>query len=227
MRSATVFFVGLLTSTTALAGLLDEFSDADRVTGLKDALQQGAANALAKLGRENGYFDNQKVKIPLPPTLKKAEGMLRAVGMKKQAEELVLSMNRAAEAAVPEARSLLVDAVKSMSVQDAASILRGGEDAATQYFRKSTEEPLRGKFLPIVTRATEKIGLANQYNQFASKAAKLRLMNEKDANVQGYVTQKALDGLFLMMAEDEKSIRQNPIKATTEIAKRIFDVLKR
>jgi hypothetical protein len=227
MRSATVFFVGLLTSTTALAGLLDEFSDADRVTGLKDALQQGAANALAKLGRENGYFDNQKVKIPLPPTLKKAEGMLRAVGMKKQAEELVLSMNRAAEAAVPEARSLLVDAVKGMSVQDAASILRGGEDAATQYFRKSTEEPLRGKFLPIVTRATEKIGLANQYNQFASKAAKLRLMNEKDANVQGYVTQKALDGLFLMMAEDEKSIRQNPIKATTEIAKRIFDVLKR
>ena len=134
-------------------------------------------------------------------------------------------MNRAAEAAVPEAKELFVGAVKSMSVQDVKGVFSGGDDSATQYFRKSTEEPLRGKFLPIVVKAIEKVGLAQKYNAVAGKMSKLGLVKENESNVENYVTQKALDGLFVMMADEEKAMRANPVKASTDIAKKIFDVL--
>jgi Protein of unknown function (DUF4197) len=209
------------------AGVLDQFTSSDMTTGLKDSLQQGAIAAISKLGQENGFFNNAKVKIPLPKAMQQAEKMMRALGMKKQADELVLSMNRAAEAAVPEAKELFVGAVKSMSVQDVKGIFSGGDDSATQYFRKSTEEPLRGRFLPIVVKAIEKVGLAQKYNAVASKASKLGLVKESESNVENYVTQKALDGLFVMMADEEKAIRANPVKATTDIAKKIFDVLRK
>ncbi len=209
------------------AGVLDQFTSSDMTTGLKDSLQQGAIAAISKLGQENGFFNNAKVKIPLPKAMQQAEKMMRAFGMKKQADELVLSMNRAAEAAVPEAKELFVGAVKSMSVQDVKGIFSGGDDSATQYFRKSTEELLRGRFLPIVVKAIEKVGLAQKYNAVASKASKLGLVKENESNVENYVTQKALDGLFVMMADEEKAIRANPVKATTDIAKKIFDVLRK
>ncbi len=196
-------------------------------TGLKDSLQQGALAAVSKLGQENGFFSNAKVKIPLPKPMQQAEKMMRAFGMKKQADDLVLSMNRAAEAAVPEAKELFVGAVKAMSVQDVKGIFSGGEDAATQYFRKSTEGPLRGKFLPIVVKAIEKVGLAQKYNAVAGKMSKLGLVKENESNVENYVTQKALDGLFVMMADEEKALRANPVKASTDIAKKIFDVLRK
>jgi Protein of unknown function (DUF4197) len=209
------------------AGILDQFSQADMTTGLKDSLQQGALAAVSKLGQENGFFSNAKVKIPLPKPMQQAEKMMRAFGMKKQADDLVLSMNRAAEAAVPEAKELFVGAVKAMSVQDVKGIFSGGEDSATQYFRKSTEELLRGKFLPIVVKAIEKVGLAQKYNAVAGKMSKLGLVKENESNVENYVTQKALDGLFVMMADEEKAIRANPVKASTDIAKKIFDVLRK
>ena len=209
------------------AGILDQFSQADMTTGLKDSLQQGALAAVSKLGQENGFFSNAKVKIPLPKPMQQAEKMMRAFGMKKQADDLVLSMNRAAEAAVPEVKELFVGAVKAMSVQDVKGIFSGGEDAATQYFRKSTEQPLRGKFLPIVVKAIEKVGLAQKYNAVAGKMSKLGLVKENESNVENYVTQKALDGLFVMMADEEKAIRANPVKASTDIAKKIFDVLRK
>jgi Protein of unknown function (DUF4197) len=209
------------------AGILDQFSSTDMTTGLKDSLQQGAIAAVSKLGQENGYFSNAKVKIPLPKAMQQAEKMMRAVGMKKQADDLVLSMNRAAEAAVPEAKELFVGAVKGMSVQDAKGIFSGGEDSATQYFRKATEEPLRGKFLPIVVKAIEKVGLAQKYNAVAGKASKLGLIKAEESNIENHVTQKALDGLFVMMADEEKAMRQNPVKASTDIAKKIFDVLRK
>lgn len=216
-----------LYSPTGHAGLLDQFSQADMTTGLKDSLQQGAVAAVSKLGQENGFFSNAKVKIPLPKPLQQAEKMMRAFGMKKQADDLVLSMNRAAESAVPEAKELFIGAVKSMSVQDVKGIFSGGENAATQYFRKSTEESLRGKFLPIVVKSIEKVGLAQKYNAVAGKAAKLGLVKDNESNVENYVTQKALDGLFVMIADEEKIIRANPVKAGTDIAKKIFDVLRR
>lgn len=211
----------------AEAGILDQFTSTDMTTGLKDSLQQGAVAAVSKLGQENGFFSNDKVKIPLPKAMKQAEKMMRAFGMKKQADDLVLSMNRAAEAAVPEAKELFIGAVKSMSVQDVKGIFSGGEDSATQYFRKSTEEPLRGRFLPIVLKAIEKVGLAQKYNAVAGKASKLGLVKENESNVENYVTQKALDGLFVMMADEEKAIRANPVKASTDIARKIFEVLRK
>ena len=212
---------------SAHAGILDQFTQTDMTTGLKDSLQQGALAAVSKLGQENGFFANAKVKIPLPKAMQNAEKMMRAFGMKKQADDLVLSMNRAAEAAVPEAKELFVGAVKSMSVQDVKGVFSGGDDSATQYFRKSTEEPLRGKFLPIVVKAIEKVGLAQKYNAVAGKMSKLGLVKENESNVENYVTQKALDGLFVMMADEEKAMRANPVKASTDIAKKIFDVLRK
>jgi hypothetical protein len=226
MHAAATLLFCLVTVLPARAGLLDQFSDADMTTGLRDALKQGAVNAVSRLGKEDGFFKNSKVKIPLPGPLKKIESVMRTVGMKKQADELILTMNRAAEAAVPEAQTLFVDAIKSMSVKDAMGILKGKEDSATQYFRSNTEEPLRAKFHPIVAKATEKLGLAAQYNDLAGRAAKLKLLDEKDANVENYVTQKALDGLFLMIADEEKNIRKNPVKATTDIARKIFEGLR-
>ena len=227
MRRTFFTLVFSIFASLSQAGILDQFSSTDMTTGLKDSLQQGAIAAVSKLGQENGYFSNAKVKIPLPKAMQQAEKMMRAVGMKKQADDLVLSMNRAAEAAVPEAKELFVGAVKGMSVQDAKGIFSGGEDSATQYFRKATEEPLRGKFLPIVVKAIEKVGLAQKYNAVAGKASKLGLIKAEESNIENHVTQKALDGLFVMMADEEKAMRQNPVKASTDIAKKIFDVLRK
>jgi len=135
-------------------------------------------------------------------------------------------MNRAAEAAVPRAKTLLVGAIKQMSVQDAKGILGGGGDAATQYFRRTTAQPLTEKFKPIVKAAIAKVGLAQKYDRFAGKAAKFGLLGEEDAALENYVTRKTLDGLYLMIAEEEKAIRQNPAQATGKLARKVFDLLK-
>lgn len=209
----------------AAAGVAD-LSNADAVSGLKQALTDGSAAAVKMLGQDNGYFGNAKVKIPLPPNLQKIESGLRVMGMKKQADELVLSMNRAAEAAAPEAKQLLVDAVKKMSVQDAKAILTGGDTVATDYFRRTTQEQLTQRFLPIVKKSTDRVGLAQQYNNFAGQGASLGLVKKDDATIETYVTRKALDGLYLMIAEQEKAFRQNPVGATSDIVKKVFGALR-
>jgi hypothetical protein len=209
----------------AAAGIAD-LSNADAVSGLKQALTDGSAVAVKMLGQDNGYFGNAKVKIPLPPSLQKIESGLRMMGMKKQADELVLSMNRAAEAAAPEARQLLVEAVKKMSVQDAKAILTGGDTAATDYFRRTTQEQLTQRFLPIVKKSTDRVGLAQQYNSLAGQGASLGLVKKDDASTETYVTRKALDGLYLMIAEQEKSFRQNPVGASSAIVKKVFGALQ-
>src|SRR5437773_7638554 len=135
----------LVPTAVAAAGLAD-ISDRDAINGLKEALTRGSQAAVARLGVENGFFGNNRVKIPLPPSLRRLEAVMRSIGMDKHADELVLRMNRAAEAAVPEAKTLLVDAVKTMSVQDAKGILTGGQDGATQYFKRTTSEPLTTRF---------------------------------------------------------------------------------
>lgn len=212
-------------STQAFALGLADLTDQDATGGLKDALVQAAGSAVGKLGVADGYFKNPKVRIPLPDSLKKVEKGMRMFGMGKQADELVLRMNRAAEAAVPEARALLVDSVKRMSVQDARNILTGGDDAATQYFRKTTSAPMADKFLPIVRKATEDVQLAQQYNKIAEKGAKYGLVKKEQANLEQYVTQKALDGLYLMMAEEERAIRKDPLSASTNLIKKVFGAL--
>ena len=171
MRQLLVTLALVSFATHVAAADLSSLSSSEATSGLKEALMQGASKAVGKLGTMDGFLKNPKVKIPLPDSMKKAEKAMRMFGMGKQADELVLKMNRAAEAAVPEAKTLLVDAVKKMSVSDAKNILSGGSDAATQYFRKTTSGPMADKFLPIVKQATENVALAQQYNKFAEMAA--------------------------------------------------------
>lgn len=225
MRMIAGFFVGMVINSQVLALDFGSLSNADAVSGLKDALTQGSTTAVSKLGMENGFLGNDKVKIPLPDALKRVEGGLRLLGMQKQADELVTAMNRAAEQAVPEAKTLLISAVKNMSVQDAKGILTGGDTAATEYFRKTTSSQLTQKFLPIVTKATAKVGLAEKYNNLAGKGAQLGLVDAKQARIENYVTQKTLDGLFLMVAEQEKAIRKDPAGSATGMAKKVFGLL--
>lgn len=212
-------------SLPAAAGIAD-ISNADAASGLRQALADGSAAAVKLLGAENGYFGNAKVKIPLPPSLQKVEGAMRMMGMKKQADELVLSMNRAAEAAAPEAKQLLTDAVKKMSVQDAKGILTGGDTAATEYFKRTTQAQLTQRFLPIVKKATDRVGLAQQYNNLAGQGVKLGVVKQDDASIETYVTRKALDGLYLMIAEQEKSFRTDPVGATSSIVKKVFGAMR-
>jgi len=215
----------LVISCHAAAGL-DDITHAEAARGLRQALTDGSLAAVAKLGVHDGFFANPKVKIPLPPSLQRVERGLRTFGMKREADELVLTMNRAAEAAVPEAKQLLTDAVRKMSVQDAKGILAGGDTAATDYFRRATRPQLTQRFLPIVKKATDKAGLAQQYNALASQGAALGLVKEDQASIERYVTQKALDGLYYMIGEQEKAFRRDPVSATSSIVRKVFGALR-
>jgi Protein of unknown function (DUF4197) len=220
-------FVLAVSVRPAFALSVAELSHQDTVQALREALVQASSKAVSVLGRPDGFLANPKVKIPLPQSLQRIEGAMRTVGMGKQADELITTMNRAAENAVPQAKALLIDSVKRMSVQDARSVLTGGERAATDYFRKTTSGPLTEKFLPIVREATSRVRLAETYNSLAGKAAGFGLIEQKDANLDSYIAQRALDGLFLMMAEEEKAIRQNPIGAATSMVKKVFGAIGR
>ena len=215
----------LVTSSVALAASLSDLSNRDVVSALKEALNKSSQAAVARLGVENGFFGNELVRIPLPDSLKRAERVMRSLGMSKQADDLVLRMNRAAEAAVPEAKTLLIGAVKKMSIRDAKSILTGGDDAATRYFKRTTSEPLAEKFLPIVQDAMSKVKLAEAYDQFAERGRRFGLVRDEDTNLERYITRKALDGLFLVMAEEEKKIRQDPVGTASSIIKKVFGAL--
>ena len=225
MRSAFALLAGLLLATAANALSLADISGRDASGGLKEALTQGAAKAVDVLGRQDGFLGNPKVRIPLPESVQKVEGLMRGLGMGKQADELLTAMNRAAEAAVPQAKVLLVNSIRQMSVEDAKSILSGGEDSATQYFRRTTSGPLAEKFKPVVRKAIARVKLAEKYDQFAGKGAKFGLVREQDAHLDNYVRQKALDGLYLMIAEEEKAIRKNPAEAVGKLAKKVFGAL--
>ena len=181
---------------------------------------------MSQLSLPNGFLDNPKVKIPLPESIRRVESGLRMIGMGRQADELVTSMNRAAEMAVREATPLLVSSVKSMSVSDAKGILSGDDDAATQYFKRTTSAQLAQRFLPIVKQSTAKVQLAQQYNQLAGYAAQFGLVHKADANIDEYVTRKALDGLYLVIAEQERAIRRDPMGAATSVAKKVFGALR-
>jgi len=223
-RIATAFTIAFFSLQANALGLSD-LSNADASGGLKEALIQGAGKAVGKLGAVDGFFKNPQVKIPLPPSMKKAEKAMRMFGMGKQADDLVLKMNRAAEAAVPEAKTLLVDSVKKMSVTDAKDILTGGDDAATQYFKKTTSGPMAEKFLPIVKKATENVQLAQQYDKFAAMGSQYGLVGKDQANLEQYVTQKTLDGVYLMMAQEEKAIRKDPMGQASGLVQKVFGAI--
>lgn len=225
MRKFVLLVAALLFSGVSPALTLDQISGTESAGGLKEALTQGAGKAVELLGAKDGFLGNPKVKIGLPGNLDKAAKMMRKLGMGGTIDELETAMNRAAEAAVPEAKKLLVDSIKSMSVDDAKGILTGGDNAATEYFKRGTSEPLRGKFKPIVQQAMAKVKVADAFDNFAGKAATFGVIKKEDAQLDNYVTGKALDGLYKMIAEEEKAIRSNPIGAAGNLAKKVFGAL--
>jgi len=197
-------------------------NEAEAATGVRAALERGAIAAVGQLGRTDGFLGNPLVRIELPGHLKDAARLMRKLGQGKPVDELITAMNRAAEAAMPEARTLFVSTVKAISVEDAVRLVRGGATSVTDFFAAKTRAPLAERFLPIVTKATEKVSLAERYNAVAGKAGSFGLIKGEDANVQKYVTARALDGLFLMVAEEEKRIRANPLQTGSAILAAVF-----
>ena len=215
-----------LATQQAQAITLADLSNADASKGLKTALEKGALSAVALLGATDGFLGNEKVRIPLPGYLNDAVGLLRTLGQGARVDELITAMNRGAEAAVPMAKDMLLGAIKTMTPTDAKGILTGGETAVSKFFEDKTRPQLGVKFLPMVRKATEKVGLADKYNQVAGKAADMGLVKKEDANIQQYVTTKALDGLFFMIAEEEKKIRQNPAAYGSALLSKVFGALQ-
>ncbi len=209
------------------AAQLENITNKEAVSALRTALEKGSRAAVDQLGKENGFFGDTRVKIPLPESLQRAERTMRRLGMGKYSDELVLTMNRAAEAAVPEAKQLFVDSVKKMTVQDAKGVLTGGETSGTEYFKRTTTDQLRKRFLPIVKKSTGKVGLAQKYNKYAEQGVVLGLVKQEQASLDDYVTQKALDGLYFMVAEEEKKIRKDPVGTASSILEKVFGALQK
>lgn len=224
--------LGLKSATNAPAGstALGALSQTQMASGLKEALGKGLQNAIKQLGHDGGFLTNLNVKIPLPEKLRSVEKSLRALKQDKLADEFVATMNHAAEQAVPEAASVFGDALKQMSIEDAKSILTGTNNAATQYFRRTTQTNLYAKFYPIVKAATAKTGVTSAYKNMISKVGGSsgfgglanNYLGTEAVDVDAYVTNKALDGLFKMVADEEKRIRENPVARTTDLLKQVF-----
>lgn len=210
----------------AYALSLGDLSEKDASQGLKTALEKSAQAAVGMLGKAGGFMDNEKVRIPLPGYLENASSVMKRFGMGRQLDELVTSMNRAAESAIPMSQDVLMGSIKSMSVSDAKGILSGGDNSVTQFFTDKTRAPLTEKFLPVVTKTTEKVGAASKYNELASKATSFGVVNKENANIQQYVTGKTLDGLYTVIGEEEKKIRQNPAAAGSAILSKVFGAIR-
>jgi hypothetical protein len=208
-----------------LSGLLGGVSDSDAKEGLKTALERGAKFAVDNLGKTDGFLGNPKVRIPLPSSMQSVASLMRSLGQGKRVDDLETAMNRAAEAAVPEARPLLSNAISSMTVDDAKKIVSGGNTSVTDFFARKTREPLTVRFLPIVTQATQKVSLARKYDDFAGKGARLGLLKPEDAKLENYVTGKALDGLYYMIGEEERRIRADPVGTGSAILAKVFGKL--
>ena len=219
------------TNLPAAAGIAGGLTQDQMVGGLKEALAVGVEKAVAGLGKQDGFLKDLNVKIPMPQSLQKVEKTLRTLRQDKLADEFVTTMNRAAEQAVPEAAAVLGDSVKQMSIADAKSIVTGTNNAATQYFRRTSETNIHARFLPIVKAATEKAGVTSAYKRMTDKAEGGlgglgglggSLLGEQVPDLDGYITRKTLDALFLKIAEQEKLIRENPIARTTDLLQSVF-----
>ncbi len=225
LKGTSLLLIALAAASAAALSLSD-LSNREASSGLKAALEKGSVAAVAKLGVKDGFLKNEQVKIELPGILEQARPLLKMTGRGQQLDDLVVSMNRAAEAAVPMAKPLLINAVKSMSVTDAKNILTGGDTSVTDFFRQKTAGALAVKFLPVVKGITDRSGLSAKYNATMGQISKFNLVPEQQATVEGYVTQRALDGLYTMIGEEEKAIRRDPIGSGSAIIGKVFGVLK-
>lgn len=213
-------------SASANALSVNDLTNAQASQGLKLALEKGAIAAVQLLGRPDGFLGNDKVRIPLPGFLQDTARLLRSFGQGARLDELIVAMNRAAETAVPLARDMLVGAVKTMNVQDAKKILTGGDTSVTQFFAEKTRQPLGRKFLPVVTQVTSRVNLADKYNQVAGKAAGMGLLKGDQTSIEQYVTAKTLVGLYFMIGEEEKKIRQDPVGTGSALLQKVFGALR-
>ncbi len=215
------------TATNTPALLTTALSSDEIAGGLKEALGKGVSQAVAALGKEDGFLKDLSVKVPMPASLQKVERTLRTLGQDKMADEFVTTMNRAAEKAVPEAAAVLGDSIKQMTVADAKAILTSTNNAATQYFRRTSETNLYERFLPIVQQATAQTGVTSAYKQMLGKASfggfsAATFLGQDAGDIDGYITHKTLDGLFLKIGQEEQRIRENPVARTTDLLQRVF-----
>ena len=201
------------------AGATDEKTGA---AGIKEALAVGTERAVQSLSRENGYFGNAAVKILMPSSIQKVADVARMAGYQKQVDEFVLSMNRAAEAAVPLASRHFGDAIRDMSLEDVRGILAGGDTAATDFFRRKTNDALYAAFKPIVSQKVSEVGTTRAYKNMMGRYESVPLVGKQSLDLDDYVTNKSLDGLFHMVGEEEKKIRTNPAARTTDLLKTVF-----
>jgi hypothetical protein len=210
---------------TSDADPLASISGPEAAQALRESLEHGAHYALARLGRENGYFADPKVKIGLPKNFAKAERILRSLGYGKMVDDLVLAMNRTAEDAAPHAQGLVVDAVRKLKVNDAKAILTGSDNAATEYFRKSTENSLAELLLPVIKSVSEKSELSRSYTTLAGVLARFGIKSDQDT-IENYVNKKALDGIYQRIGEEEKNLRANPTQYAGSLLGQVFGLLK-
>lgn len=215
----------LLAEALPSTGWAAAFSQADASSALRAALERGAHVAVQQLGAKDGFLSNDKVRIGLPEVLEKAAPILRTVGRGAQLDELVTSMNHAAESAVSLAQPLLLQAIKSMTLQDAQHIVQGGDNAVTDYFAGKTRAPLGQKFQPVVSKTLDKLSITKQYDDLTAKASKLGLIQGPAVTVQDHVTQRALDGLYFVIGEEERRIRKDPVGTGSALLKKVFGAL--
>ncbi len=211
---------------TADSGSLQALSESDMAAALRQALEQGVDHAVKQLGRPGGFLDDSRVRIPMPEKLQWVETTLRRLGQDRLADEFVASMNSAAEQAVPEVVDVFGAAIRGMSLADARAILQGPDDAATRYFRRTSSDALMARMRPIVEQATGRAGVTSAYKSMMRRAGGLgSLLGSDGTDLDGYVTRKTLDGLFLMIAEQEKRIRENPVERSTALLRKVFGSL--
>jgi RNA binding exosome subunit len=233
---ALILMAGLFCTPLAYAGLLDkvrEYRGQKRgtggepdtntvIAGLKEALTIGAKNGVMNVSKVDGYFGNQLIKIPMPENIRKTEKMLRKVGLHKEVDAFILSMNRAAEKAAPQALSFFTDAVKEMTIPDAVKILHGNDTAATDFLKSKTYDRIYGAFKPVVSSAMNDVGVTHSFKQMMDKARTIPLLKRETVDLDHYVTSKALDGLFIVVGQEEKKIRKDPAARVTELLKSVF-----
>jgi hypothetical protein len=237
---AFIIVTGLFCAPFAHAGLLDDLEKKSRelrdknksssneldtntiVAGLKEALSIGAQNGVKLVSREDGYSGNQLIKIIVPEKIQKTAKLLRKAGFGKEVDKFELSMNRAAEKAAPQALAFFIDAIKEMSIPDAVKILRGKETEATEYLKAKTYDRIYGAFKPVVSSAMNDVGVTRSFKEMMDTTRNVPLLKKESVDLDHYVTSRALDGLFLMVGEEEKKIRKDPIARVTDLLKKVF-----
>jgi hypothetical protein len=205
-----------------LGGSTQPLSTAEVADGLKEALIKGISTGSDLVSQLDGYFKNPEIKIPFPPEVKKVEDKLRQIGFGSEVDKFVMQLNRGAEDAAKEAKPIFITAIRSMTIQDAWAILRGENDAATQYLKRTTSDQLKSKFKPVIQNSLNKVNATKYYSDIVTRYNQLPLVQKVNPNLDDYATDRAIEGLFLMIAKEEKNIRENPIARTTELLKKVF-----